>query len=481
MPDTTEPPGGLFASRQALPAWPDVHFSNETVAAFPTHWYNKNREVSGMGLALVQKQSLKLKMAPALYQSVTLLQFNNEELSQYIHEKALENPLLHVEDSDFRTDRPYTAGDGVKSTTEVIEETVAGTSDFRELLHRDLHQLRLNKKVMAAADVLIDCLNDNGYLDEDPENLLGRFGLDSAAIEKALAQVQSLEPAGVGARSLAECLLLQLKKKAPRLPLAELILSDYCDRFLTGDWAELADMLGTTEKAVLDAVAAIRSLSPVPVSAIQADRPHYVVPDVTIGVHDGRIVCELEDRFLPKVSVDRQDYEQYLKTSDSETKRYLHEKIEEATWLLAGVSKRKQTIMMLAEMMAERQKRYFMTGEKEHLQPFTMKTAAERLSVHESTVSRAVANKYVQTPYGLFPLKNFFVRGIKTDRGGASVFHIQSRIRYLIERENRRNPLSDQRLAGLLAEEGLRCSRRAVTKYRRACGIGSTVERRLSK
>lgn len=435
-----------------------------------------------MGLALVQKQSLKLKMAPALYQSVTLLQFNNEELSQYIHEKALENPLLHVEESGFQTDYlSYPAGDGIKSTTDVIEETIAGTSDFRELLHQDLHQLRLSKKSMAAADALIDCLNDNGYLDENPEDLLSRFELDLPEVEEALALVQSLEPAGVGARSLPECLLLQLRRKTPRLPLAESILSDYCDCFLTGDWAGLAEILGTTEESVLDAVAAIRSLAPVPVNTIQAEKPHYVVPDVTIAERDGGLVCELEDGFLPKITIDRQDYQQYLKTADEETKRYLREKIEEADWLLAGVSRRKQTIMSLAEMLADKQKLYFMTGENDQLQPFTMKNAAEKLSVHESTVSRAVANKYVQTPYGLFPLKKFFVRGLKTDKGGASVFHIQSRIRHLIDREDRRSPLSDQRLAGLLAEEGLHCSRRAVTKYRRACGIGSTVQRRVSK
>lgn len=434
-----------------------------------------------MDLVLVQKQSLKLKMTPALYQSVTLLQFNNEELSQYIHEKALENPLLHVEESDFRNDYSYSSGGGIKSTTDVIEETIEETSDFRELLHRDLHQLPLNGKRLKAADLLIDCLHDSGYLDWDPADLPGRFELDPAEIQEALAMVQSLDPAGIGARTLPECLLLQLKRRKPRMPLAETIISDHCDCFLTGDWIGLSEILETTQEAVGAAVKLIRTLNPVPVAAIQEEQPHYIAPDVTIARNENGLSCELEDRYLPKITINRQDYDNYLQEADSGTKRYLREKMDEADWLLAGVSRRRRTIMSLAEMLAEHQNQYFMTGKTEYLKPFTMKNAAEGLSVHESTISRAVAGKYVQTPYGLFPLKKFFVRGVKTENGGASVFQIQSRIRHWIDQEDKNSPLSDQRLAGLLSEEGLFCSRRAVAKYRSACGIGSTVRRRVEK
>ncbi|RYL95773.1 RNA polymerase sigma-54 factor [Sporolactobacillus sp. THM7-4] len=437
-----------------------------------------------MGPALVQKQSLTLKMAPAMYQSVKLLQYNNQELADFMEKKALENPLIQVEDpgyTDFAKDYPSIGGDASKSSTDVIEETLAQRDDFREHLHRDLHHLQLEEDCLRAADWLIDSLNDNGYLDEELEDLLKGFPLDRAGREKALAAVQSLDPPGVGARSLSECLLLQLKRRKPRLPLAETIIAEYSDCFLTQDWEHLSLMLGTAEQAVEEAVRVIRTLSPTPVFAASEETAHYVVPDVSIIKKDQGLIIELEDRYLPKVTVNIKDYEKYLQFADTDTKKYLHEKLSEANWLLMSVSKRKQTLLALAEMLMERQRKYFMTGKEETLQPFAMKDAARALSVHESTISRAAANKYIQTSYGLFPLKKFFIRGVKSDRGETSVYRISQLLRELISREDRENPLSDQKLSELLRKKGLHCSRRAVAKYRSACGIGSTVQRRLAK
>lgn len=432
-----------------------------------------------MGLALVQSQSLKLKMAPALYQSVAVLQCNNEELSRLLHEKAMENPLLRVEDHDYHRDYSSMGGEA-KYTSDVIEETAADTVDFRELLHRDLHQTRLDRICLEAADLLIDSLNDNGFLDEEPDAILNRFGKFEANPEQALAVVQSLEPAGVGARSLIECLCLQLQRSEPRCSLAETILTDYRDCFMTGDWAELASSLGTNEDEINEAVARIRKLNPNPVANIQDEPPQYIVPDVVISKKDGGLVCELEDQYLPTISVNTDDYERYMKAADRETKRYLREKFAEADWLLSGVSRRKQTLMKLAQMVMTRQEDYFLTGDREHLCPLTMKQAATQLDVHESTISRAVAGKYVQTNYGLSPLKDFFIRAVRAKQGTLSAFRVQFEIKQLVENEDRRKPLSDQTLAQLLAQAGMGCSRRAVTKYRQACGIGSTIERRAA-
>ncbi|MDN3956490.1 RNA polymerase factor sigma-54 [Sporolactobacillus laevolacticus] len=435
-----------------------------------------------MGLALVQKQSLKLKMAPALYQSVTVLQCNNEELSKYLHEKALENPLLRVEDRDYRPDYSYNAsGNGAKSTSEVIEETAIDVLDFRELLHRDLHQMRIGRACMEAADLLIDSLNDNGFLDEEPEEILDRLGNDEADPAEALAMVQSLDPAGVGARSLTECLCLQLQRSEPRCPLAESILTDYRDCLMNGDWAELAEILGTTEEEINEAIARIRKLNPNPIANIQDEPTQYIIPDVVISKRGNSLVCELEDQYLPTISVNTDDYKAYMEAADAETKRYLREKYEEADWLLSGVSRRKQTLMKLAEMLMNYQEDYFQTGSREKLRPFAMKKAAEQLSVHESTISRAAAGKYIQTNYGLFLMKDFFVRAVKPQQGALSAFQIQFEIKQLVDNEDQKKPLSDQMLSQLLAQSGIRCSRRAVTKYRQACGIGSTIERRAAQ
>lgn len=437
-----------------------------------------------MGLALVQKQALKLKMTPALFQSVTLLQFSNEQLSEYIMEKAMENPLLNAEKNDFQSadlggvSSFAQYGDEAKSATDVIEETVASSSDYRDLLHRDLHQLQLDKICLAAADFLIDNLNEKGYFDEEPEALLEGYGLSPEVPGKALEAVQSLEPAGVGARTLTECLVLQLKRMVPVNPLPIRILSDYSDCFLSGNWGELATILGTTEKRIRAAVEVIRGLSPTPVSSIQEEAPQYIIPDVTIRNSDSGLSCEMEDRYLPKITLDSTGYENYLDKADSETKRYLREKKDEADWLIAGISRRKQTLLKLTELLMQVQKAYFESGRYEALKPFPMKHAAEQLSVNESTVSRAVANKYVETPYGLFQMKKFFVRAIKVGQEEVSSFQILSRIKHWISVEDRSTPFSDQKLVQLLSDEGLHCSRRAVAKYRRESGIGSTVQRR---
>ncbi|RYM05937.1 RNA polymerase sigma-54 factor [Sporolactobacillus sp. THM7-7] len=431
-----------------------------------------------MGLTLVQKQSLQLKLAPAMYQSVKLLQYNHQELAGFIREKALENPLLRVKEPSYTANYAYKERDSVKSTTDVIEETLAQTDDFRERLHRELHYQFLDESCMRAADWLIDSLNDDGYLDGDLEDLLYGFNLDEAGMNEALAAVQSLDPAGVGARSLAECLLLQLKRQEKRSLLAETIISEYSEYFLTKDWAGLSGRLGKGRQEVAEAVKRIRALHPAPVRTIQEETVPYVLPDVTIVKNGGSLALELEDRYLPKVTVNEEDYRMYLQSADDETRRYLREKIDEAGWLVMSLSKRSQTLVALTEMVIEKQKDYFMTGKKERLRPFTMKEAAEKLSLSESTISRAASNKYVRSPYGLSPLKKFFMRGIKSQNGGTSVYRIQSIIRDLISKEDKRKPFSDNHLAGLLREKGLHCSRRAVTKYRQACGIGSTLQRK---
>ncbi|MCO7125053.1 RNA polymerase factor sigma-54 [Sporolactobacillus shoreicorticis] len=431
-----------------------------------------------MGLALVQTQSLKLKMAPALFQSMTVLQCNNEELSRLLHEKALENPLLHIEDG--RNFSSYSINGEAKSTSDVIEETAADRVDFRELLHQDLHHMRLDRIVIRAADILIDSLNDNGFIDEDPEAILDRVGQSDTDPEKALAAVQALEPAGVGARSLIECLCLQLRRSDQRCTLAETILTDYRDCFMTGNWSELTSLLGVTRAEIDTAVDRIRKLNPNPVAAIQDDPPQYIVPDVIISKKGGDLVCELEDQYLPTISVNMNDYTRYMEAADSETKRYLREKFDEADWLLSGVSRRRQTLMNLAQMVMKHQEKYFMTGDRNYLLPFTMKQAAERLSVHESTVSRAAAGKYVQTNYGVLPMKSFFVRAVRARHGTFSALQIQNEIKQLVKKEDRRKPLSDQTITQLLAKSGFQCSRRAVAKYRANCGIGSTIERRAA-
>ncbi|WP_353948422.1 RNA polymerase factor sigma-54 [Sporolactobacillus sp. Y61] len=432
-----------------------------------------------MSLELVQKQSQQLRMAPAMYQSVKLLQYNNLELADILLEKSLENPLLNFADSDRQADYfSYSGRDQTKSTTDVLEETLAQTVDFRERLHRDLHMLKVDKEYLMAADLLIDSLNDNGYLDVEPEEVLRNSGLNRDGMKQALVAVQSLDPAGIGARSLTDCLLLQLRRRETRNQLAETIISEYSNYFLTEDWTGLCQSLNVTEESVKKAVSEIRRLDPAPARNFHKESVQYVVPDMSIIKNGDNLALELEDRYLPKVTIARSEFELYFKNADDETKSYLRKKMNEANWLVSSLSKRRQTIIALAQLVMEHQRLYFLSGDEKYLQSLTMNQAAKQLQVAESTVSRTVANKYVQTPYGLYPLKRFFVKGIETRTGTASVFKIKSLIRTWINNEDKKKPLADIKLVDLLGEQGLQCSRRVVSKYRRECGIGSTVERR---
>lgn len=438
-----------------------------------------------MGLSISQTQTLKLNMTPALYQAISLLQYNNLDLSNFIRRQALENPLLQVEEPAYASG--FSAGaagrsapDGSsKSRTDIIEQTLAAEINFRDQLHIDLHHLTLGKEIMRAADWLIDSLNDRGYLEDRLEEVTADFDLDEDDRERVLKAVQSLDPPGVGARSLQECLRLQLERAPERDWIAETIAADYIDCFLTEDWETIAEALDVDERDVRVAVERIRALDPVPVDVTKSEAAlQYVVPDIRIAKSEIGFQCLLEDQLLPKVTINEEDYERYLQTSDSETKRYIRKKMNEAKWLLTGVSKRKQMLMKIAGIIIDKQNKFLNSGKKETLEPMTMKMAAEWLSVHESTVSRAVTNKYVQTPVGLLAFKDFFAKGLKTEDGSVSVYQVKSLIKSIISNENKKKPLSDQNIVFLLKDKGVECSRRVVSKYRKECGIASSSGRK---
>lgn len=427
--------------------------------------------------ALVQTQALKLKMTPALLQSVKLLQFSNEQLYDYVMEKAMGNPLIRVERSTRQMAGFSRTGGEARSVTDVIEETAAAPIDFRDKLRRQLHQMQLERNVVVVADFLIDSLAENGYLEDDPAPLLERAGFDERIRRIALEALQSLDPAGVGARTLTECLLLQLRRVKPRQKLAELICRRYSDCFISDDWQTVRMELGVSEAAIARATEVIRRLNPDPLGSIYSSEAQYIVPDLTIRRVENHFLCEIDDGDFPTVSID-EEYRDGIDAQSREVRDYLREKRAEARGLLTGISRRRQTLLKIGRLLIERQRRYFETGKWDTLIPFTMKQAASSLSLHESTVSRAVANKYVQTPYDLIPLKKLFVHAGGRKGGTVSAIRIQEKIRGWIDREDPRSPLSDRRLSELLTADGMKCSRRAVAKYRMICGIGSTAKRR---
>ncbi|TCP24860.1 RNA polymerase RpoN-/SigL-like sigma 54 subunit [Scopulibacillus darangshiensis] len=431
-----------------------------------------------MALDMMQTQTLKLKMAPALYQSISLLQYNNQELYHFVREQALENPLLQVDDSPYTPVKSTVEWHSDKSKTDIIEETATGHSDFRDVLFTQLRHITKDQNIIKAAAYLIDSLNDYGYLDEPLELLADDLNLDESIMEQALEVIQQFEPAGVGARDLQECLLLQLSNNVNSSEVAEDIVRDFIDVFLTEDWETLADQLQVPLEDIHSAVEEIKSLDPNPVGELDQKPVEYVSPDVIIDKVEGRFYCTMADRWFPNVTIDLQYYKNYRSADDRETRRFLQKKLDEAKWLLSGLSRRKQTLLAVTEAIVHRQHDFLKNGVLEMLTPMTLTVIADDLGIHESTVSRTVKNKYIQTPYGLMALKDWFVKGMRAAGGDISVHRIKSLIEQMISFENPAKPLSDQNIATQLAEKGLNISRRAVAKYRGECGIQSSSKRK---
>ncbi|MFT8872312.1 MAG: RNA polymerase factor sigma-54 [Sporolactobacillus sp.] len=429
-----------------------------------------------MRTELVQKQTFKLKMTPQQLQAMKMLQLSGEELTGYLRDRAMENPLLNAD--AFSGNSAYTSADAARSTTDVIEETLADRADFRRLLQRELGQTYASARLRAGAGLLIEALNEAGYLDDEPLALLSPYGFSAAEAEAALHLVQTLEPAGVGARSLTECLLLQLRRLRPRCALAERIVGEFSTVFLTGKWEALALLLACSEAEISAAVALVRGLDPRPAAALADDLLPCTAPDLTFAASDGALHCQLNDELLPAVSYEREAYEQLMQKADRAARRYLREKKAEAEALLAGLSRRGATLLAIGELILKVQQRYLLSGSAADLRAYTMKQAAGQLGVHPSTISRAVAGKYALTPHGLLALKLFFPRPLPKAKQPVAAASIRQAIRTLIAAEDRRHPLSDQQLAERLRLSGMICSRRVVAKYRTQAGLCPGAARR---
>jgi len=442
-------------------------------------------------MSLVQlKTELRqeLKLTPQLLQSMEVLQMASQELLEYISRMAEENPLLD------QSDPPETAYEALRRQagwidgglgnrgTFVHEEGAleAGQTD-RELeslsafLRDQLHRLRLPKPLAALCGYLAELVDEDGYLSQEDLDGLAGLRIPQALTDQALETLQSLDPPGVGARSLSECLLLQLSRRGGADPAAMDIAARFLPELGRKHYAAIARKLGVDEAAVRRAERTIASLDPYPGRAFQPAGPTaYIRPDVFVARLDGELKVVLNDYYLPRVSVNDY-YLRLLKSSgEKETRDYLRQKLQQAKWLLDSLERRGSTLRRCAEAALEAQRPFF-TGETGDLVPMTLSDLARRLELHPSTVSRAVRGKYLQCRQGTYPLRYFFSRPIG---GGVSRQAAKQALLALVREEDPRHPLSDQALCRLLADRGIQTARRTVTKYRLELGIGSSAARR---
>lgn len=447
-----------------------------------------------MGFRLIQEQQLKLTMTPQLRQAITILQYSAADLLQYVREQTEQNPLIELEEPQLikaenlpeSGERPLswdeengsTFADMSRSDEYVnpIEYYVRKDESLQQYLLDQVQFLDLRQKERQLLEFLIGNVDENGYLEAAYDTLPADIVCSEAEWEEAVGRLQQLEPHGVGARDLRECLLIQLHRSGVEDEHCERVIRDHLPDVAARRFQKIANHLRITVDEVEQIVAFIKSFQPKPGALFQAHPPKYIIPDVIVSrIAPKKYVVQVNDTVLPQIHFN--DAYKELQTH-REVRSFVREHIQHYQWLMRSIDQRKQTILKVTEAIVEKQLPFFEKGVSE-LQPLSLREIAEQLDVHESTVSRATNQKYVQTPRGVFELKYFFAQKIPTSTGEhTSDAQVKQKIQALIEAEDRSKPLSDQKIAAMLQAEGIQIARRTVAKYRDQLGILSSSKRK---
>ncbi len=455
-----------------------------------------------MGPAIALRLRQHLTLTPQVQQALRLLQMSALEFAQEMDQALAANPFLE-ETGETRGDTPPEPRDSATTSVEEVvvpqepsfgsgserdQEEWSGLSDVQPTLPEHLREQlmisQMGNRDRALAHMVIDSLDDDGYFklsfDELAALVPPEHDVRPEDFLAALRLVQSLDPAGVAARSLEECLELQLQALDADTPGRECALDIVRGRHLqllgNREWARLQHAVGCDEETLHTARALIRTLDPKPGHRFGAPVARYVVPDVIVKKVRERWVASINPASLPRVRLNRA-YAEALQ-SRSASNQSLSRQLQEARWLLRSIEQRFATIQRVADAIVARQRGFFEYGEVA-MKPLTLKLIAGELGLHESTVCRVTNNKYMATPRGLFEFKHFFSRRLATESGGAaSATAVRAVMKELIAAEDPRAPLSDAELARLLAQQGLRVARRTITKYRALMRLPSVDVRR---
>lgn len=451
------------------------------------------------GFDLTLSQTQKLVMTPELVQSIRLLQFSTMELCDYIEEELLVNPVLEEEYAhrealdeylrEYYFQRRSDAGEGGtfdraenKDADWIYERYEQQVTTLAEHLSFQLGMMRVEERQRALCQHLIDSLDDSGYLLLDLTELVETYEGDCSEedVEDAIALLQTMDPPGVCARSLAECLGIQLKSLGVCDALYTTILTEHLEDLSRHRLKEIAQKTGNSVQEVQRRTDLIRHLEPRPGSVFSAhEETAYLIPDVLMERDGDDYRVEINERVVPHLKISAY-YEDILsgREGDEQTRVYLQKKLDGAAWLLRSIEQRKKTICRVAASIVEHQKEFFEKGDR-YLKPLTMGRIAEELGIHESTVSRAVKDKYIDSPQGLYELRYFFATGVgEADSMAVSATSAKALLKEILAEENKAKPYSDQTIAKRMAERGIGLSRRTVAKYREEMGIPGSSKRR---
>jgi len=478
-------------------------------------------------MALEQKLNLrlaqKLMMTPQLQQAIKLLQYQKLELQEVLTQQVVDNPVLEetqaepdpqtpeaeaqseasekeassdqepevqlkdsIDDFDYeRYFRDYIDDSYQPRSREVpempsTENTLAQSVNLAEHLLWQLHEVSANERIQEIARAVVGNTDNDGYLVAtlDEIRAMGPYDEDEAA--QALNLVQHLDPVGVAARDLQECLLIQLNHLQLGDTETAAIVKDHLDLVRRHKFDDIGKLLGVPTSEVMVHIDIIRQLDPKPGVKYSGESSHYVVPDVFVRKVDGEYQIILNEEGMPKLRISPvyRRLLQQKETMSAETRQFVNEKFKAALWLLRSLDQRQRTIYKVAESITKYQHEFLDNG-IDFLRPLVLRDVAEDIGMHESTVSRVVTNKYIHTPQGLFEMKYFFHSSIHSQTGAdVSSLSVKRKIKKYIEDEDSARPLSDSKIVKLLKAEGLEIARRTVAKYREEMKIPSSTYRR---
>jgi RNA polymerase sigma-54 factor len=493
------------------------------------------------GLTQSIRLGQELKINPRLYQAMDMLYMPLLDLQQHLKQELLINPFLELSDDENEEDQAETeeADDDDASATETLPEqeheapssenetdweeillngfepeggmreqrddqehfeaVPVATEGLDEHLRQQIQLLDLTPRQTFLADEFIGNINDDGYLTATLEEILsGINDMVSKAAEsegrdheplplytmeeahEMLGIIQRLDPPGIGARDLRECLLLQLREAGHEATLAERMVRDFFDELIAHRWSDVAKKVGVNPADVQRAADEVAKLNPKPGLAKSGRQDNYVIPDLVVEKIDGEYLVFINDGNLPRLKISRtyQEMARNKKQFQGENKEFISNKLNAAQWLIQAIEQRRHTMLKVMHFIVDRQREFFEKGVT-FLRPLTLREVADAIGMHESTVSRVTNEKYVQTPRGVLPLKFFFSSGLSTADGeDVSARGIKATIDKLVSEEDAKNPLTDQAIVEILEKEGVQIARRTVAKYRDQLGVLSARMRK---
>ncbi len=490
------------------------------------------------------RQSLQLRlgqqltMTPQLQQAIRLLQLSTLDLQQEIQEALDSNPLLEVEEQDYADEKAealngsekeddYGASESIadseiESSDALTKETMSDdlamdvswdeyisaapvasagpapdddsvyqgetTESLQEYLMWQLRLTPFSPTDEAIATAIVEAVDENGILTISTEDLVESLNADSQEepieldeVEAVLKRVQLFDPVGIAARSLQECLTIQLNQFDPNTPWikeTKEILRDHIDLLANRDYRTLMKKTKLKESELKEVMTLIHSLNPKPASSIVREESEYVIPDVSVKKVKGRWVVELNPDCMPKLRVNDHYAAMSRSVKSSSDSQFIRSHLQEAKWFIKSLESRNETLLKVTNCIVQQQQAFFEYGE-EAMKPMVLNDVAEMVEMHESTISRVTTQKYMHTPRGIYELKYFFSSHVSTENGGeCSSTAIRALIKKLVAAENRAKPLSDSKIADILAEQGINVARRTIAKYRESLAIPPSNQRK---